>query len=175
VIAFYRLGPGERRPQAAPPPELSVQVWKPAEQGPPGRNAFRSRNRVWWALSKTALFWRPDFAELTFWDRGRLLHRLVVTPRWYRFPFMAPNDLQIGDVWTAPEARGRGLARAGIAEALHQCTEKGDTVWYVAPVDNRASVRLIEACGFRLVAIGSRSRPLGLQMLGRFRIDTRLP
>lgn len=99
-----------------------------------------------------------------------MLHRLVVTPRWYRFPFMEIDDLQIGAVWTRPEARGQGLARAAIAEAHRLFGEGPRRFWYVVDAGNSASISLIESCGYRLVGTGLRMRPFGVALLGRFRL-----
>ena len=83
----------------------------PSRDGLPGRGSRRPVNYLWWALARTGGFSRPDFAELRIERAGRVMQRLIVTPRWYRFPFMGPADLQIGDVWTAPDARRQQLAR----------------------------------------------------------------
>jgi len=107
--------------------------------------------------------------EIAIWDGRWLLHRSILTPRWYRFPFMAPEDLQIGDVWTEPRARGQGLAGQAIAEALAQAGN-GQRVWYVVEANNRPSVRLIEKCGFSCVGEGMRTSPFGLRIAGRFHL-----
>ncbi len=99
-----------------------------------------------------------------------------MTPRWFRFPFMALGDLQIGALWTEPDARRLGLARAAIAEAHRRHAAPGRCFWYVVDDGNPASISLAEACGYRLVGAGRRTRPLGVSGLGRFRMDTaRIP
>jgi RimJ/RimL family protein N-acetyltransferase len=116
------------------------------------------------------LFAEPGFVELTLWRDGRRLHRLIVTPRWFRFPFMGSGDLQLGDLWTDPAARGQGLARAAITEAL-RLARHADRVWYLVDARNDASARLAESVGFQLYGAGRRTRPLGLHLAGRFRLD----
>ena len=128
---------------------------------------FRARNILWWAADRVGLLSSTDFTEITISAGHRLLHRLILTPRWYRFPFMARDDLQIGDVWTEPGARGRGLARLAVARALARAG-KQRRVWYVTAADNHASIRLIESCGFILVGEGRRSPG----RTGRFHLDT---
>ena len=174
MIHFYRLAPqGAVLPAATPPPGLSIRTWRPEEGASPGTPFWRE-NMMWWGIQTAGLFSRRGFVEIAIWDGNALLHRLVVTPRWYRFPFMARDDLQIGALWTAPTARGRGLARLGVREAIQQMGERG-TVWYVTDASNRASTALADACGFRLAALGERSRPLGVHAFGRFRITAAIP
>ena len=153
---------------------LSIRIWQPCRDGLPRYGALRWANLVWWTLQRLGLFARDDFAELTIWREEQLLHRLIVTPRWYRFPFMTGRDLQIGALWTHPAARGRGLARAAIGEALRRFDGKGGRFWYVVDSTNHASIRLIESCGFELVGTGRRTHPLGLRLFGRFRLDSML-
>lgn len=124
---------------------------------------------AWWALAKLGAFARPGFAALRIERSGRVLHHLIVTPRWRRFPFMRPDDLQIGAVWTSPGARRQKLAANAIR--LAQRRFDGTRFWYVTDAENEASAALARECGFRLVAIGRRTRPLGSSLLGRFVID----
>jgi GNAT superfamily N-acetyltransferase len=167
TVLFYRRTAGPEPPRQAFPADAEVEVWR-AEDGWPPAGSRRAVNLAWWLFARLGLFACPGFAELTMRSGGRLAHRLVVTPRWYRFPFMGATDLQIGAVWTHPELRGRGLARAAIGEA-HRLAP--DQLWYVVDSGNGGSIRLIEGCGYRLVGTGRRTRPFGLPMLGRFRLD----
>lgn len=100
-----------------------------------------------------------------------MLHRLIVTPAWYRFPFMSARDLQIGAVWTAPTARRRNLARVAIAEAHRRFADGTGRFWYVTEEENHASAALARSCGYRLAAIGERTRSFGLAALGQYVIE----
>jgi RimJ/RimL family protein N-acetyltransferase len=168
MVLFFRAEP--RKPHGQPlPDDLELRIWRPAIDGPPPPRRFFASNLIWWVLTRIGCFARSGFCEVTIW-RGRILrHRLLVTPRWHRFPFMAADDLQIGAVWTAGTERRRGLARHAMAIALDQARD-APTIWYVAEAENLASRALAEASGMRLVAIGERSAPLGLRVLGQFRI-----
>jgi len=84
---------------------------------------------------------------------------------------MDTDDLQIGDVWTYPGAREQGLAQLALT-AVQALTWPEDRLWYLVEVGNAASIRLAETAGYRLVGSGRRTRPLGIALLGRFRLDT---
>ena len=167
-ILFYRREAG-----AAPPiglrPGVTVKLWRPAQHGLPPPGPWRTQNLAWWAFTACSLFTDRRFFELTLWRDDHVAHRLFVTPRWPRFPFMAPGDLQVGEVWTDPERRGQGLARAGLAEAVRQAD--GARLWYLVEADNLPSIRLAEAAGFMPVGRGRRTRPFGLGVLGAYRLE----
>ena len=131
---------------------------------------MRRRNAAWWLMSGIGVLDRRHFAELTMWIDGRMLQRLILTPRSWRFPFMSAHDLQIGDVWTTPEWRGRGLARAGMAKAEDLASGSAQRLWYVTDAANAPSVRLAETCGFTLVGTGTRTAPFGIHAAGRFHL-----
>jgi len=171
TVLFYRWAGDASPPRTEKPNGVTVRVWRPSEQGlPPPGSRGRASNWVWWAFEALGLFAEPGFTELTLWRDGRRLHRQIATPRWCRFPFMGRGDLQLGDLRTEPEARGQGLARAAIAEAL-RLARHADQVWYLVDARNAASVRLAESAGFQLHGVGRRTRPLGLHAAGRFRLD----
>lgn len=170
-ILFYRRS--RTGDEAPAPPATTVRVWRPSVDGLPSRGSRRLDNLVWWAFSRLGVFSRPDFAEVTLWQGGRRVHRLVVTPRWYRFPFMDADDLQIGGLWTDPRSRREGLARAAIAEAHRLAAGHGGQLWYAVEASNGASIALAESCGYRLAGAGRRTRPFGIGLVGRFRFEAR--
>lgn len=153
------------------PASLQVRCWQPGVDGYPPRGSRSPSNHFWWALARTGRFARPGFAELRIEHQGRLLHRLIVTPAWYRFPFMGADDLQIGSVWSSPSARRRQLARIAIGEAHRRFGKLAAGFWYIADAENSVSAALARSCGYRLVATGRRTRRFGTRLLGQFVID----
>jgi len=172
MISFYALPPKRLQAVAAIPEELEVRSWRP-EGGLPPRGPKQLQNVLWWLLCKASLFSRPGFAETTLWTRGRMVQRLIVTPGWWRFPFMAADDLQIGEVWTASEYRGQGLAQAAVGEAQRLVAGQTQWLWYVTDSRNKPSIRLAQSCGFTFVGTGVRTAPFGLRIFGRFRLIER--
>ncbi len=169
TVYFYQRDGGEDLPAAGLPDSFVIRTWCPARQGFPPTGSRRALNLAWWLMARAGLFARHDFTEFALWHEGRIVHRLIVTPRWYRFPFMAAADLQIGGLWTAPDLRRQGFASAMVAEA---CRRFGASrLWFVVEADNRASIRLAEACGFVMQGRGRRTKPLGLRGVGRFLLE----
>ncbi len=173
TIRFYRReGRSPAQDTLGLPQGCEFKSWRPGEGGLPPGGPHRGENLIWFAFDRLGVFACGAFEELTVWRGGLLLHRLIVTPRWRRFPFMGPDDLQIGGLWTAPESRRIGLATAAIAEAHRRHAASGRRFWFLVDDDNVASIGLAETTGYRLVGTGGRTRPLGVSALGRFRMDS---
>jgi ribosomal protein S18 acetylase RimI-like enzyme len=173
AVIFYRreFVPA---PRAGPlPPGARVLCWCPARDGFPRGFFATPINVVWWLADKIGLFARRDFTVIAIERSGKLLHRLMVTPKWYRFPDMGPGDLQLGMLWTAPEARGQGLAGLAIATAHELFGSAYDAMWYLVDEDNTASRRLIERFDYPAIGRGVRTRPFGIKAFGRSAITER--
>ena len=63
---------------------------------------------------------------------GSVAHYSVLHPKYFRFPFMGQDDLQIGGFWTEPRFRGMGLATFAVEAILRSEERKTVTYWYVA-------------------------------------------
>jgi GNAT superfamily N-acetyltransferase len=150
------------------PPGISLKLWRPSEHTLPSWSALRV---AYWLQARLGMFADERFAELSLWDGGVLIHRLIVTPRWRRFPFMEAGDLQLGALWTHPQYRRRGLARIAMAEAHRLFGGPGQRFWYLADSTNLPSTALALASGYRLAGTGRRTAPLGLRLFGQFQID----
>ena len=170
AVRFYRAADGEVRLPAPRLDELELTRWQPHRDGPPAGLFASNANRAWWAMDLAGQFPRPDLTVYASHRGEDLLHRLLVTPKWHRFPFMHRLDMQMGDLWTAPEMRGKGLAAQAIAAVHADFAGKVPALWYVVDEDNAPSIRLIERIGYRLAGTGVRTRPFGIGALGQFRL-----
>jgi ribosomal protein S18 acetylase RimI-like enzyme len=169
TVHFYcREDASELISTGALPTNLHLRCWSPDRDGFPPRGSRTIVNLIWWAFAKLGVFARAGFTEISIKANGELLHRLIVTPAWHRFPFMTERDLQLGDLWTAPAARRRQLARAAIAEAHRRFASENVRFWYVTDADNHASAELARSSGYRLVAVGERTRRFGTALFGQY-------
>lgn len=160
VYLFYRFDATRQPPSgAADDPGFSLELWKPSLREPWPRGA--SRNKKFHFLFRTLLHVTRAFPSrqsgaMLLYDGTRLVHYSAFTPRYWRFPFLADADLQVGDTWTEPSYRGRGLARRALGRLLKLLAEPRRSIWYVVEDINRASIKVAEDCGFRLAGIGTR-------------------
>ena len=149
-------------------PSYTLELWRPGARpdvppGPAGR-----RFHLWWLAHRGHLFANRDYGAVLVRRDGAVVHRSMIFPRYFTFPFMARGDLQIGDTWTAEAHRGRGLAAAAIAFALDRLARPGRTFWYVVHQDNVPSIRAAQSAGMRQVATAQRRRRFGLRPLGHY-------
>ena len=165
---YYTITIPVDRPIRTLPAGFTCEVWCPA--------VFRFKAKgmpafpfvMWWIFHMLHIFANRDYGLFIIRCGDKVIHRSVITPRYFRFPFMAADDIQIGDTWTEPKERGKGLATMALESVLRKPSCKKRTCWYVVESENQASVRVVEKAGFTLVGRGIRTRRFGLGILGRY-------
>jgi RimJ/RimL family protein N-acetyltransferase len=164
------------RTQVAPAAPLRGVIWRPslAAIRPPG-TTFEPKFVVWWLLHHLRIFDSRDYCIYVVYDGDRLVHRTFCHPRWWRFPFMARDDLQFSDSWTADEYRGRGLGAVAQIAMVQALCRPGRVFWGIILESNDPPQRVIRKSGFTLYGYGERRSPFGLAPLVRFSIVERLP
>ena len=170
AVEFFRI---DRAPDAARPlPEgYSLQVWHPAGSAvPPGCSG--PKWWVWALFHRAGVFRSNQYGAVLIFHGARLVHRSSLFPKYVRFPFMDDGDVQVGDTWTDPSERGRGLAAAALVAAARQALRPGASLWYLTTADNVASIRVARSAGLARVGTGVRTRRFGLRVLGDFRMTT---
>jgi phosphinothricin acetyltransferase len=139
---------------------MELRVLRP-EDWPAVRAIYEAGIATGEATFETAA---PDWAA---WDAAHLPgHRLVAlldgrVVGWAALAPVSDRCAYVGvaedSIYVAPGAQGRGVGRALLA-ALVASAERGG-IWTVQTgifPENRASVRLHEACGFRVVGVRER-------------------
>lgn len=172
MYLFYRLqSPGKTGP-VAPRNDLPT-TWQEVFWHPHGGSVcpphnFSLRFLVWWAFHQLRVFYNRDYAVFLIFDGHRLVHRSCIFPGFFRFPFMGPGDLQVGDTWTHPDLRGQGLATHALRAIA---ASKAGTLWYVVEAANQASIRAVEKAGFERAGMGQKRPRAGLRMFGYYAIE----
>jgi len=148
--------------------------WRPhgVSVFPPG--GFSLRFLIWWAFHHLGVFYNRDYAVFLMFDGPRLVHRSCIFPGFFRFPFMGPEDLQVGDTWTHPDLRGKGLATHALRAITGGKGGTGRNFWYVVEASNQASIRAVEKAGFERVGMGSKRPRAGLRVLGYYAIENEI-
>lgn len=148
--------------------DYSVSIWRP-------RNlAFRlpevsTKDIIVWQLFHYArIFKNNEFAVFMINKNHNVVHRSFIFPKFFRYPFMERIDLQIGNIWTHPDHRGRGLAEYAIKGIVRSFGKPKRRFWYIVEKHNTPSIRVIEKCNFRKVGEGIRSNWLNLKLFGSF-------
>jgi RimJ/RimL family protein N-acetyltransferase len=152
--------------------QYSWSIWTPSRLPalPPGLPDTRLKLKFHfrWLVSLAYRFAKLDCGALLIHHRGQVVHYSGFTPRYWRFPFVADEDLQIGDTWTAPTHRGNGLAFFALCTIVAITHRPGRRFWYVVENVNQPSIRVVEKAGFDLFGRGTWIKPWGLKLLGSF-------
>lgn len=168
---FYR---GDSRTECAGDPVRAAgyccRIWRPSLGWflPPGTRLFPYG--VWAVMHFARGFSNRDYGVLLISENQRVVHRSGVFPGFFRFPFMSPNDLQIGDIWTDPSWRGRGMAVLAIRQIIGSFGQPRRAFWYIADIANSSSIRVAEKAGLVLVGAGEKRARLGVRALGAYEI-----
>ena len=151
--------------------KFTAVVWKPSvfKIIPKGISLFPSA--VWWAMHNLNIFSNRNYCLYLIYNEKKLIHRSVVSPRYFRFPFMTKDDLQIGDTWTAPEYRGKSLATFAAKDIVGLLRKPRRSFWYIVEQDNISSIKVIEKLGFINHGLGIRKKRMGLHLLGIYELE----
>lgn len=169
TYAFYSLPPNTAKPgEWSLGPEYGLHVFHP------GLFKIKPSGLPWWPLLGFWLLQRLHFFGAESWivyfvtHRGKCVHRSVVLPRYFRFPFMHTGDLHVGPTWTDPDCRGQGIARVVLQQIVRDNADRRH--WYIARTLNRASLSVASSVGFRFYGEGVWARYLGIRALGFFSV-----
>jgi RimJ/RimL family protein N-acetyltransferase len=149
----------------------TTEIWKPVglEIRPCGLPLWPFG--AWWAFDKLRVFRNREYCLILVRDGTELIHRSCVFPGYFRFPFMAHEDLQVGDIWTDVKHRGFGLATYALERAIELAGNRVRRIWYIVEETNVPSIRLVEKVGFTCLARGIRTERLGMRLLGTFETE----
>lgn len=171
VLFFVRRNTAGLEPPALPH-GLAFEWWRPSLicLRPPGPKT--KAHLAYAAMHLVGVFSNKGYSALCIRNEaGDVVHRSSVFPGFFRFPFMTPDDLQVGMTWTAEPYRGRGLAVAALANVVAGRASASCAIWYLTSEDNLASRKVAERAGFALVGNGAKRPRLGLGALGYFGLD----
>lgn len=171
VYCFYRTS-GDLVPEPALASPYRVSAWRPSLRvwWPGGTPDSRIKVRF---LVRTVLYYLGLFANgecgaVCVYFGSRIVHYSFFTPKYWRFPFLPDEDLQIGDTWTDPSHRGKGLAGYVLARILVLKRKPGRHFWYVVEAINGPSIHVAERTGFQMAALGGWRKPFGIKLFGSY-------
>ena len=146
-----------------------VSLWRPGLINVLPHRLSHNPFAVWWLFHQFRIFSNRDYAILLISYNDILVHRSVIYPKYFRFPFMAEGDLQIGDTSTNDEFRGKGIATFAVCRILELYKDR--KLWYVTDKANQSSIRVIEKAGFVKYGEGVRTKRFGMNIFGSFIIN----
>lgn len=168
-VIFYCFPPRyNMEPKSFPPDSYSWRFWRPLGLSVVPRGLSTYPFLIWSLFHHLKIFSNGNYCLFLAFSGSTIIHRAVITPSYFRFPFMGEKDLQIGDVWTHPDHRRRGLATYSLKEIVERLRVEGRRFWYVVDAGNTASIRVAEKAGFIRCGEGLRTKRFGLNLFGAF-------
>jgi RimJ/RimL family protein N-acetyltransferase len=150
----------------------TASLWWPSlrKPWPSGMKSLRTRARFAFrsVLDRAHIFATCEVGAVCVYYADQCVHYSGFTPRYWRFPFLADRDLQIGDTWTDPRHRGKGLAGYALGEILDMKEMRGRAFWYVVSDSNPRSIRVAERADFKLASVGDFHKRWGINLLGAY-------
>jgi RimJ/RimL family protein N-acetyltransferase len=163
-LVFHSVG--KVSPWRQLPPGYRVEYWHPGWTRivPP---TLGLKVALWWALHHLRIFRNRNYSTLLIRHNGAIVHRTCLVPSYFRWPFMAAQDLQVSSTWTHPAHRSRGLASFALQLAVSKWAQEGRKLWYVTHDHNAASIAVCRKIGFQLLDGAVRTDRFGLRIFGK--------
>ncbi len=155
------------------PKGYSWMIWRPSLwQAWPSSSTMELKSRFLfrWVLLRLNIMHRPECGALLIYGERGLVHYSGFTAGYWRFPFMDHNDLQIGNTWTDPEHRGKGLALFGLQTLVENLSSPKRKLWYVVEAINTASIKVVERAAFTFTGDGTWIAPFGVKLMGAYHL-----
>ena len=121
-------------------------------------------------MHQARLFGRGHYGEVVIYSDGELVHHTGFAARYWRFPFLRKDDLQITSSWTAPEHREQGLEEFAVEKIIGAYRRPGRRFWFCVEEGDLESIRVAEKTGFSPVGVGNQVLPFGVELLSYYRM-----
>ena len=148
-------------------------VWRPelTDLHPPrAPRELRRRFMLRAAMHQARLLRGHGYGEIVIYSDNELVHHTGFAPRYWRFPFLGKDDIQIASAWTSPAHQEKGFAEFAIEKIIASARRPGRRFWYCVEDSNLASIRVAEKLGFSLIGIGTWVVPMGMELLSYYEI-----
>ena len=153
---LYKLNKNKITSHGILPKEFQLYLWRPSVSIIPPKGLRKFSIIIWIFFHYLLIFKNKKLGIVYIKHIDCIISRLLITPGYFRFPFMDFNDLQIGDVWTCNSYRGKGLASYSLSYALRLLEAETKSFFYIVEGANNISIKLAVSRGFELVATGTK-------------------
>jgi RimJ/RimL family protein N-acetyltransferase len=155
-------------------PKYTYKFWYPSFTSVLPKGLKKLSMPVWWLFHHLRIFANQEYGIFLIYDNEKLIHRSFIFPKYFRFPFMAKNDLQIGNTYTDPDYRGKKLATFAIQQIVRNYGKTDGNprkIWYLVAQDNTNSIYVIEKSDFKLLGKGQKNKRFGMSFFGYYAIE----
>ncbi len=105
-------------------------------------------------------------------NNGTIIHYSHILPKFFKFPFMRKEDIEIGPCWTHQNFRGKNIYPFILTLILKNLSFLDRTFYIMTDENNIPSQKGILKAGFKLFAEGSKKGILGIYYATKFVQDS---
>jgi len=154
------------------PDDVTLVLWNPRMSFFLPKDVPFFPNYIWLLMHYLGLFSNKKFGLALLYKKNKLIHRTLITPKYFRFPFMAKEDIQVGDLWTDSKYRNFGLATTALQAIVQlHSVDTNASIWYVTEGNNIPSVHTALKNNFQLYGTGEKISVFGVALFGRYTIN----
>lgn len=136
---------------------LEIKKWQPAfTRFIPPNSPFSYM--AFWLMHYLNIFKSNDYCAYVIYKQKKPVSSLVCVPSLYRWSFMELRDIQIKNVFTRADYRGKGYAFYLVQHAIKDMGISGRSYWYMTDESNIPSQKLCNKIGFKYVGEYKRTR-----------------
>ena len=129
--------------------DVKIIKWEPSLRNIiPPNSGFRFI--IFWAAHYLGFFKNKSYRSYAFIEHKKAICSLVCVPSFSLWTFMKPNDIQIKNVFTEPNYRGKGFAFKLVKYAISDLSRDKRNIWYLTNEQNTPSIKLCKKAGFKL-------------------------
>lgn len=123
---------------------------------------------IWYIFYHFGVFENKNYFVAYIKNQNKILHKTLIFPKFYRFPFMKKNDLQLGDIFTEKTYRGRGIAFNVVNLIINMYKTKN--FWFLCSENNISSIMIAHNNNFKLKGYGYKVTPFGFNIFSYYKI-----
>ena len=146
-IVVYCLAPEEINHDTTEYKNIEIEKWSPTLLNwiPPNSSIIYI---LFWVAHHFRIFKNRSYCAYKIVKDNQPISSLICVPPLFIWSFMKANDIQIKNVFTHPDYRGKRLAHNLLEAVKKLCYEDNRTFWYMTHDKNHSSLRLCEKAGF---------------------------
>jgi ribosomal protein S18 acetylase RimI-like enzyme len=170
---IYKLF-GTQYPITVKPADIYAYVWQPSFSSI--HPSDLTGKYLYWGLAYLfKLLGRHNYRVLYLINGTKVVHRSVIMPKYFRWPFMKKEDLQVSSTWTDPAYRNRGYATYALILISQLYSKPGRSIFYTTRENNIASIKVCTSAGFQKYSYVVRTNFLGIPLFGKLIEENRKP
>ena len=126
---------------------FDLKIWRPS-----GLSIipeyFPRKYLGYWLAHKIGYFPNKDYSAVIIKDNDNFVLKMLVVPKYFKWPFMGPNDLQVMYITTNSKYRRLGVADIALSVAVNRLAANRRKFWAIIDENNIPSLNCFKKAGF---------------------------